>query len=99
MSDILLFIRQFIADSWKFFQITIPGTHITFAMLLIGLGFVNVGFTVLNLLLGLSFPSLGDFFESRGRAKDAMSAHGIGQARLSGSTSYRVAPEREHDTR
>ena len=100
MSDILLFIRQFLSDSWQFFQITIPGTSITFAMLLIGIGLINVGFSVLGLLLGLSLPSLGDFAESRGRYKDVMSARGRGQARLPAhSTRYRVSPERAHDER
>lgn len=100
MSDILFFIRQFLSDSWQFFQIQIPGTHITFAMLLIGLGLFNVGFSVLGLLLGISLPNLGDFVESRGKYKDALSAHGRGQARLpSHTTRYRVSPERVNDER
>lgn len=100
MSDILLFIRQFLSDSWRFFQITIPGTSITFAMLLIGLGLVNVGFSVLGLLLGISLPNLGDFAEARGRYKDSLTAHGRGQARLPRyATRYRVSPERANDER
>ena len=100
MSDILLFIKQFLADSWQFFQINIPGTTITFAMLLIALGLFNVGFSVLSLLLGVSLPNLGDFAESRGRYKDSLAAHGRGQARLSShATRYRVSPERANDQR
>ena len=100
MADILSFIKQFLSDSWQFFQIAIPGTSITFAMLLIGLGLFNVGFSVLSLLLGVSLPNLGAFAASRGKAKDALAAHGRGQARHpSHTTRYRVSPERANDER
>jgi len=96
----MLFIRQLLSDSWQFFQIEIPGTHITFAMLLIGIGLFNVGFSVLGLLLGVSLPNLGDFLESRGRLKDIQSSRGEGQARLrSYNPRYRVSPERANDER
>lgn len=91
----MLFIRQFLHDSWQFFQLTIPGTHITFAMLLIGLGLFEVGFSVLSLLLGVHMPGLGGFINSRERYNDAKGAqYGGGH-----STRFVVSPEREHDER
>ena len=97
MSDIMLFIRQFLHDSWQFFQLKIPGTNITFAILLIGLGLFNVGFSVLNLLLGVSMPSLGDFVKSRDNYNKSRS--GRGDYGAGHSTSFVVSPEREHDER
>lgn len=99
MSDILLFIRQFLTDSWKFFQICIPGTNITFAMLLIGLGLFNVGFSVLGLLLGVSLPNLGDFMKSRERYNDASTVRKGRAYSASRSTRYLVSPERANDER
>lgn len=98
MSDIILFIRQFLADSWRFFQINIPGTNVSFAMLLVGIGLFNVGFSVLSLLLGVHLPEIGGFIDSRRRYNNAR-----GNRRQYGNPSHTttlvVSPERANDER
>lgn len=89
-----MFIRQFLHDSWQFFQIQIPGTNITFAVLAICLALFNIGFSVLSMLLGVSLPNLGDVVKSKERFDKAKGQYGNARA-----TRYHETPGRELDVR
>lgn len=45
------FLRLIFTESWKFFQIQIPGLNISFGGLAIGLLLVDLGFNVLQWIL------------------------------------------------
>lgn len=57
MSNTIMEFAKFIfTESWKFFQIQIPGTSLTFGSLAIGLVLINFGFKFLYWVLGATAP-------------------------------------------
>lgn len=75
---------MFISNAWKFFQVTVPGTNFTFAVLTVGLLLVPVSLSFLSLALG--FPV--------GSADNASASFGT-----RGSKKYKVSAARKNDVR
>lgn len=60
MSDLMLAMKSILGGGWKFFtNTTIPGTDFSFAMLLVALVCVAVGFRFLSIALGFSVGNIG----------------------------------------
>ncbi len=84
MSDLMACIRMFISNAWKFFQVNVPGTNFSFAVLTIGLLLVPVSLSFLSLALG--FPV--------GNVDSASASFGT-----RGSKKYKVSAARKNDVR
>lgn len=84
MSDLMSAIRMFLSNAWKFFQIDVPGTNFSFAVLTIGLLLVPVSLSFLSLALGFPVGSV-----------DSASAAFGGK----GSKKYKVSAARKNDVR
>lgn len=84
MSDLMSGIRMFISNAWKFFQIDVPGTNFSFAVLAVGLLLVPISLSFLSLALG--FPV--------GSVDHATAAFGS-----KGSKKYKVSDARKNDVR
>ena len=56
MSDLFVGMQGIMKGAWSMLTgVTIPGTGITFAMLFLGLAFIDVGILILSLILGVGF--------------------------------------------
>mgnify|MGYP007088303323 CR=1 FL=1 len=84
MSDLMAGIRMFLSSAWKFFQIDVPGTNFSFAVLTIGLLLVPVSLSFLSLALGFPVGSV-----------DSASATFCSK----GSRKYKVSSARKNDVR
>lgn len=54
MSELMAAIKMLLSNSWKFFQIKVPGTGFSFAVLAVCLLLVPISLSFLSLILG--FP-------------------------------------------
>lgn len=77
-------IRMFISNAWKFFQVNVPGTNFSFAVLTIGLLLVPVSLSFLSLALGFPVGNVDSVSASFGTR---------------GSRKYKVSSVRKNDVR
>lgn len=98
MTDIIQAITGLLGHSWRFLMHTfVPGTEISFGVLLIGLALVPIGFGFLCLAMGHSvgeMPGIPD--PIRGfdwRVHPRLTSRGSSDA----SRRYRISDGREHD--
>ena len=82
-----------LSGGWRLLcETTVPGLDFSFAVLLIGLALVSLGFKFLSFVLGFGFGGIGllGYFTS-GDANASQSY------RHNRNTNVKVAPERKHD--
>lgn len=84
MSDLLDAIGMLLGNAWKFFQIKVPGTGFSFAVLAVGLLLVPVSLSFLSLILGFPVGTVDNDTAALG----AM-----------GSRRYKVSAARKNDVR
>lgn len=75
---------MFISNAWKFFQVNVPGTNFSFAVLTIGLLLVPVSLSFLSLALGFPVGNVDSVSASFGTR---------------GSRKYKVSSVRKNDVR
>jgi hypothetical protein len=77
-------IKMLLSNSWKFFQIKVPGTGFSFAVLAVGLLLVPISLSFLSLVLGFPVGTVDN---------DTVSLRSMG------SRKYRVSSARKNDVR
>lgn len=75
---------MFISNAWKFFQVNVPGTNFSFAVLTIGLLLVPVSLSFLSFALGFPVGNVDSVSASFGTR---------------GSRKYKVSSVRKNDVR
>lgn len=84
MSELMVAIKMLLSNGWKFFQIKVPGTGFSFAVLAVGLLLVPISLSFLSLILGFPVGTAD---------KDT---EGLGSM---ASRKYRVSSARKNDVR